>query len=113
MKQYFYSHIVTIDSLNTALESLALSKDEKAHLLALAQSNIHHAILDAILSELSPADKILFLKHVAADDNKEIWDLLSVKVEKIEDKIKAAATVLTKELHEDIEETKKQSKSTA
>lgn len=106
MKTYFYSHIVTVDSLNSALDTLELTKDEKEHLLALAQSNIHHAVLDAILSELSPHDKVLFLKHVASEDNKEIWDLLNTKVEKIEDKIKDAADSLTKELHEDIKHTK-------
>lgn len=109
MKQYFYSHIVKIDSLTDALDTLVLSKDERAHLLALAQSNIHHAILDAILSELSSEDKILFLKHVASENNTEIWDLLNTKVERIEDKIKSAAESLTKELHDDIEDTKKSS----
>lgn len=107
MKRYFYSHIVKIDSLTAALDTLELTKDEKAHLLALAQSNIHHAVLDAILSELSPKDKIRFLQHVASDEHGEVWDLLNTKIEKIEDKIKAAADSLTKELHEDIKNAKK------
>jgi hypothetical protein len=109
MKRHFYSHIIKIDSLTEALDTLELSKDEKAHLLALAQSNIHHAVLDAILSELSPKDKIQFLKHVASEDHTEIWDLLNTRVEKIEDKIKAAAESLAKELHEDIKHVKKRS----
>jgi hypothetical protein len=109
MKTYFYSHIVKIDSLTSALDTLELTKDEKAHLLALAQSNIHHAVLDAILSELSAEDKVQVLKHVASDKHGEVWDLLNTKIEKIEDKIKAAAESLTKELHEDITQTKKNS----
>ena len=109
MKRHFYSHIVKIDSLTVALEELELTKDEKAHLVALAQSNIHHAVLDAILSELSAEDKVRFLKHVASDNHSEIWDLLNTKIEKIEDKIRDAAESLTKELHEDIKNTKKNS----
>jgi len=69
-------------------------------------SSLHHVILDAILSELTAADKQIFLKELATDDHEAIWKFLRSKITGIEDKIQYAAEELKKELHEDIEGTK-------
>ena len=65
MKKYFYSHIVDIESIIGELDGLDLSENERTHLITLFDSSIHHAVLDAILSELSGEDKKLFLRHLS------------------------------------------------
>ena len=81
-----------------------LKNEERLHLLQLAESNVHHAIIDAVLSELSEEDKQKFIEHLNSDDHDKIWELLNSKVENVEDKIKKAAEEIKKELHKDIEE---------
>lgn len=106
MKKYFYTHLVKADSLFSRLESLKLKKDEHEHLVSLLESNMHHTILDAILSELSEEDKKLFLQELASDDDESIWKFLKKKIDHIEDKIEKTAQELQKELHSDIDDIK-------
>lgn len=103
---YFYSQLIKTDSLVVALTELGLSEDEKAHLLGIIDSSLHHAILDAILSELSEKDKKTFLEHLATEDNEKIWKFLNSKIDGIESKIQKAAEDLKEQLHEDIKTTK-------
>lgn len=107
MKKHFYSHIVEADSLVIEINKLSLAEHERAHLLSLVDSNLHHAVLDAILSELGEEDKRIFLMHLAKEDNDKIWAHLNSRVDKIEEKIKNAAEDLKEELHEDIKKVKK------
>jgi len=106
MTKHFYSHVVQTESVVVRLHELGLSEEEKTHLIALMESNLHHSILDAILTELSPSDKRLFLKELATDDHAKIWEFLKSRIEGIEGKIQKVATDLTKELHADIDEVK-------
>ncbi len=103
-KKQFYSHMVETDSVVVKLHDMNLQQEEKAHLIALMDSSLHHVILDAILSELSHEDKKLFLKELASDDHDAIWNFLRSKITGIEDKIAKVADDLKKELHEDIKE---------
>ena len=103
---HFYSKLVKTDSLIAALNELDLSDDQKAHLLGIVESSLHHAILDAILSELSEKDKRIFLDKLDENDTEKIWKFLNEKIDKIEEKIMQTAESLKKELHQDIEETK-------
>ena len=107
MKKQFYHRIVETDSLTLALKNLDLDPEEQKHLEMLIESTIHHEIIDAILSELSDEDKSVFLHHLASDNHEKVWDHLMNKVDKIEDKIKTAAEELKRELHTDIESTKR------
>lgn len=104
MKKHFYSHIIEASSLSIALGEMDLSHEERLHLISLAESNLHHAVLNAILSELSEEDKKEFLSHVSSDDHEKIWKFLKARIENIEEKIKKTADDLHKELHEDIKE---------
>ncbi|SRR5260221_7941630 len=108
MKKYFYSSIITTDTLHIALESLEVSTEEKEHLETLIDSSLYHTILNAILNELSDEDKKLFLEHLLSENDEEILGFLQGKIDHIEDKIQKAAEGLIEELHKDIEETKKE-----
>lgn len=104
--KYFYSHVADTESLKTSLSELGLPLDEIDHLVELADDNLHHTVLDAILSELSEEDKRLFLSHLAEERHDRVWEMLHVKIENIEEKIQNAAETIKKELHKDIEEIK-------
>ena len=107
MKKYFYTHIIDTSTLSLELGNMDLTPQERMHLISLVDSNIHHEILDLILSELNPADKKTFLAHLASEDHDKVWKFLNEKVDHIEDKIKKTAEDLKKELHKDIKEVKK------
>lgn len=104
MKKYFYTHIIDTSSLSLELGNMNLTPKERLHLISLIDSNIHHEILDLILSELNPEDKKTFLSHLASEDHDKIWKLLNSKVDNIEEKIKKTAEDIKKELHKDIKE---------
>ena len=107
MGKHFYSHIIETSTLTLELGEMDLSKEERRHLIDLAENNIHHAILDAILSELSEENKKIFLSHLAAEDHDKVWKHLRKNIDNIEEKIKKTAEDLKKELHKDIKEAKK------
>ncbi len=104
--KYFYSHLIDTQSLTLELDKMGFSHDQRDHLIALIDSNIHHAVLELILSELSEEDKKVFLHHVAHDKHDKVWELLNEKVDNIEEKIIKTAKKLKEELHKDIKETR-------
>jgi hypothetical protein len=106
MKKHFYTHLVETESLVVKLHEMGMTEEQKIQLITLVESSMHHAILDAILSELSEQDKKLFLKEMANDDHDSVWKFLNKKIDSIEDKIVQAADALKEELHEDIKEVK-------
>jgi len=106
MGKHFYSHIIETSTLSLELGEMDLSKVERRHLIELAKNNIHHAILDAILSELSEENKKIFLSHLTSEDHDKLWEHLKKNIDNIEEKIKKAAEKLKEELHKDIKEAK-------
>lgn len=108
-KKHFYSHLVETSSISLELGDMDLTQDERIELVSLAQSQLHHVIIDIILSELSDEDKKQFLHHLHNNEHEDIWRLLNKKAKGIEEKIRTAAQDLKKELHEDIREAKKNS----
>lgn len=107
MKKHFYSHIVKTDSIALRLQYLDLTEEERVHLLGLIDSSLHHAILDAVLSELPEQDKKKFLEHLTHYHHDDLWKFLNARVDNIEEKIKKVADSLHEELHNDINESKK------
>ena len=105
-QKHFYSHIIETSTLSLALGDVAMTQEQRVHLISLIESNLHHEILDVVLSELSDADKRLFLEHLVADEHDKVWELLNQKVDLVEDKIKKVADEVIKELHKDINEAK-------
>jgi hypothetical protein len=109
--KHFYHHLIEIDSIHLALDDLELTPEEKHDLIIIVDDNIDHTVLDTVLSELESGDKKAFLALVVAQDHNEIWDLLSDKVENVEEKIKKAVNTLISKLHEDIREAHKKKKN--
>lgn len=107
MRKHFYHSIVETSSISLAIAEMDMTNDERKHLISLVEENLHHAILDSVLSELSDKDKQKFLELFAEGKDDEVWELLKERTDNIEDKIKKTAEELKKELHRDIEDSKK------
>lgn len=106
--KYFYSKYIIIEDLITELHEMDLSDEERHHLAVLVDSQLHHAILDEILSNLNETDKKLFLHELHKDpENEKLIDFLKSKVDNIEEKIKTVSEQLVKELHKDVKEAKR------
>ena len=106
MIKHFYSYHIDIESVEIEINSLDINEHEKKHLKELAESHIHHAVLDVVLSELNQEDKKTFISYLNTKDHEKIWKFLQGKVENIENKILAAASHIKKELLADINESK-------
>ncbi len=85
-----------------------LPEKERHHLVSLADSILHHVILDEILSNLSEIDKKAFLYRFKENpEDEKIIEFLAERIDGIEDKIKQAADDLIKEMHKDLKGAKK------
>ncbi|GEM_PF-520557 len=109
-RKHFYSHIVETSTLSLAIGEIDLAQKERVNLLSLVESNLHHAILDAVLLELSEEDKKIFLHHLVHDAHDKVWNLLNEKVKNIEEKIWQVAENVKKELHSDIKQAHRKAK---
>jgi len=101
-RKYFYTHIIDTSTLSLELGGMDLTPRERLHLISLIDSNIHHEILDLILSELNPEDKKTFLTHLTSGNHDKVWKFVNEKIKDVEGKIKKTAEDLKKELHKDI-----------
>ena len=106
MIKHFYSYHVEIESIIIELESLPIKDSEKKHLISLAESQIHSSILDTILLELGGDNKKEFLRYLNTKDHEKIWKFLREKITDVEEKIKAAAEKIKKQLRNDLVEAK-------
>lgn len=106
MVKYFYSHLISFESVETDLDTLNLTKQEKQQLMDIAHTHTHQQIIESILSQLSEEDKKKFLELLAYGEDEKIWQHLNEKVEKIEDKIKDASQSVKEELRADIKKLK-------
>lgn len=106
MIKHFYSYIIETDSLISELDELNITETQRAHLTALIESNLHHAIVESVLSELSEDDKKRFLMHLHTKNQEKLWKLLNSRIKNIEEKIKKTANDLKKEIRRDIQEVK-------
>lgn len=102
--KHFFSHLIEIDSIIIELDKMDLNVEQKTHLANLIDSSLYHVVLDAILSELGPEDKKMFLTHLREEKKDKIWEFLNGRIDNIEDKIKKAADDLKEELHSDLKE---------
>ncbi len=106
MRKQFYSHLIKIETIIEELDVLDFSAQEKNHLAYLLDANIHHHVLDVIMDQLTPEEKLIFIEKLKEGDHDKIWEFLNRRIEKIEDKIKLTAEELKKIMKKDISEAK-------
>lgn len=61
----FYDHLLDLSEFDRELEELALEYHEKAHLLEILDSALHHAVMDTILTEIPTHTHHDFLQNFA------------------------------------------------
>lgn len=106
---YFYSHLIEIETVTAKLDELDLTDEQRARLATLVDATLHHTILDLILSKLSSVDKKAFTARLQEDyKDRKLLEFLKSKIDNIEEEIQKAAEKVKRELHEDMEEAKKQ-----
>ena len=106
-RKLFYAHLVETSSITIEIADMDLTKEERLHLLSLLNANIHNAVLNTVLSNLSEEDKKIFLVNFNEDNHDKIWIHLKSKIDNVEEKIKNTIESLKKDLHKDIKEAKK------
>lgn len=106
-KKYFYSHLIETSEISLSIGEMDMPAEDRVKLLSFAEENLHHNILDAILSELSEEDKKTFLSHVTLDNHGNTWQFLKEKISDVDEKIIDLALKFKKSLQDDIEESKK------
>jgi Mg/Co/Ni transporter MgtE len=106
-KKHFYENIIQINDITLDLAGIELTKEERLHLLALVEANVHSTVINTVLSQLSADDKKIFLKNLIEDDHNQIWTHLNQNTEDLEEKILKSVDGLIKEMREDINKAKK------
>lgn len=105
---FFYSHLIEIESIIDELNNMELFEDQKHHLATLIDSTFHYTILDLILSNLSDGDKRQFLHQLRVNpEDEKLMKFLNKKIEGIERRVQEAAAALKEELYQDLKEAKR------
>lgn len=104
--KHFYSHLIQFTSVTLEIADLEMTKEERVHLLSLADANIHTSVVSVVLEHLDPEDKKVFLQNLLEDNHDKIWKHLKSKSEIIEEKIKETIEQNIDEFLQDIKETK-------
>jgi transposase len=99
---YFYDHVISVESVHRAIDDLELPTDQRVELRRLLEAQVHHNIMNLILSELPPEDRAQFLEYHSAGDSERMWALLSEKIESVEEKIRDVSDELVAQMHKDI-----------
>jgi DNA-directed RNA polymerase specialized sigma subunit len=106
--RYFYSDLISIETLYAKLDELDMTADQRVHLANLIDSTIHQEILNIIFDKLSEEDKLLFIERFRENpEDKEILNVLKSKSKDIEKEIKETVKKVSEELHEDMVDAKK------
>ncbi|OGH11684.1 MAG: hypothetical protein A3B38_03275 [Candidatus Levybacteria bacterium RIFCSPLOWO2_01_FULL_36_13] len=105
--KHFYSHLIQSTDITLEIAELDIQKQERVNLLSLFEVNIHASVVSAVLDELSPEDKKIFLKHLSEGNHKKLWQHLNQKIKNANRKIENTIKRVKKELLEDIQEAKK------
>lgn len=102
--KHFYSHLVEISDITLELADMDLTQEERVHLLSLIDANIHSAVINTVLSELSEDEKKTFLQNLVMDDHILIWTHLSRNIKDVDEKIRFTIKSLKAELIKDLRE---------
>lgn len=106
MKKQFYSHLINIERFEKRIERFDLYENERHEIITIFHETIHHTVVNIILTELDEENKKTFFKRVQQDDHSYLWDDLSKKISKLEEKIKEAKNSIEEEIIKEIDNLK-------
>lgn len=108
MSKIFYDHLVVREEIVAELDKHKISIEEREELVQLVDENLHHHVLDTILSNLSKEKHEEFLvKFHNTPFDIGLLDYLKVEIDDIEEKIKEVAKKVKKELLSEIKRARK------
>src|SRR3989344_4031976 len=100
--KYFYSHVIETTEISLEIGDLDIPKEDRVKLISLAEENLHHSLLDFVLSHLPDKDKKTFLSHLAEEKHDIAWEFVVNRVDDLENKIITEAERIKEELRKDI-----------
>lgn len=109
-RKHFYTHLIQVNDIVLDLGDLDMTQEERVHLLALLDANIHSTVVHTVLSELPNDEKKAFLENIIVNDHEKTWNHLRLNSVGLEDKIRIAVEKLVKEMKQDIKLVKSQNK---
>ena len=99
--KFLFEEVIEIPDVNSKVSELEVSDEEKAYLLEVARSTIHHKVLDALLCDCDNDEKVYVLETIAiGNDNRTTLEVLKEKISDLEEKIINAVKDAEKELLE-------------
>jgi len=102
MKIHFYSDFIDLEPIHKDLILLELEDYEYKDLILIAETTIHHTVINIILTELNKEDKKVFLKLLDKNDHDGIWEHLGKNIANIKDRIQREVSLVIEELRKDI-----------
>ena len=105
--KHFYSHLIQVNDIILDLGDLEMTSEERVHLLALLEANIHTTVVNTVLNELPESEKKIFLQNILIDNHNKTLEHLWKNSADIEQKIKDSVENLLKEMKKDISSVKK------
>lgn len=109
MSKIFYDRLVIFEEVETEIDKVAQSKEERDELWGLVDETLHHKIFDTILNKLPTIHHQEFLEKFHRSPHDEaLFDYLEEKIgENIEEIIKEEIGGLAYQLLEDLRTKKK------
>ncbi len=108
MSKIFYDHLVVREEIVAELDKHKISIEEREELVQLVDENLHHRVLDTILSNLSKEKHEEFLiKFHNTPFNMGLLSYLRGEITDIEEKIADVAKKVKSELLSEIKQAKK------
>jgi hypothetical protein len=105
----FYSHLIIIEDIHSALGEYEMDQAERQELLTLAEQILHHHTLNVVLNHLPPEKHSHFLEGIETDIENTKW-LEFIKAEikaDVELAIKTQAEKIKKEILVEIKRSKR------
>jgi len=104
MTKIFYDHLIVFEEVLTELDSYELEPEERSELVILIEENLHHTVLDVILTNLPKEQHEVFLaEFYQTPHSKKLLVFLETHAgPDISDKISQAVAKAKKEILSEI-----------
>jgi len=101
----FYEQFLTLQNLQTQLDSKNLADQEKDRLIQIVISSLHHKVITLILSKLPLHSHQIFLLLIKTEpQNPKLWEWLEERVDGIKERIAEKIKMVEQEFIEELKD---------
>lgn len=101
----FYKQFLTLQNLETQLDSKNLGVQEKDQLMQIVISSLHHEVITLILSQLPLHSHQIFLLLIKTEpQNPKLWEWLEERIKGIKEKIAKQIKTVEQEFMEELKD---------